>query len=279
MPYRAVSCNAERPDGAADNRATIATAAKHADILLVQEGADPQVKAAITALGAGWQVVDAPQNPIAVRKSVLRVLDSGHRRIMVNRPNAADGPDRDADWVLVEEIATGKRALHVNVHLIHQAFTSHKERRPSWDVSLVALGRLLVELQGRFPGVPQVVSGDWNRPDAFTLPSVFAFEVPSPPTHGSRRYDRFFLVGGVRSSRSTTIRTRSDHLALAVTITLGVAAPAARPTPKPVVKPRPRRGPRYRRWLRLRRRVRRGERLRGEPLRAWRRLNRMFGRK
>ena len=253
MSYRVAQCNVQKPDSSRDNTATVNLAAAHADLVTFNEGNDTAVVAAITAL-AGWLHFiprsAANQNPIIWRDALLRLISGTSRRLMVGGKQgtgkAGDhrrrGPSRWANAVLVREKSTGRYVIHVAAHLIAKTQTSAKWRRPLWVASLLVLRAFIAWLKARHPGTPIIVTGDFNYDGNIVLGAGFT-QVKLAPTYGRRHYDHVFVYGDVRLSGISTLRTRSDHLAVVFTVTVG-AQNTPDPAPEPPVEPAPAPAPR-----------------------------------
>lgn len=245
MTYRSVSCNVHGPGSTANNKRTITTAAKYADVLKMQEGLEASTHAILRNLGTGWGKYlpkGLPSsNPIVWRNAVMAPFDDpGWKRIYVNKPSVKDGPDRSMTWVPLLEKKTQRQVIEVNVHMIHQAFTKHPERQPGWNSSIRVVGATCRQLLEKYK-CSLVISGDWNKHTKIDIPGLLEKEIASPATFNRLRYDRFFLVACVGTD-ADDIPTPSDHDALRVRITLpaGDRIPPltpTTPTPKPAPKP------------------------------------------
>lgn len=237
MTYKSVTCNVKAPGTTANNKKTIQLAASYADVVKYQEGQEPTSQTVIAAL-PGFEAFLPPglpsANPIAWRDGTMDQFDEcGWAKIMTNKPGVKDGPDRCMTWAPLLEKATRKKVLEVDVHMIHQAFTSHPERAAEWFDSAKKVAVELSVLQDKYPGVPIVVSGDWNRGPAYDFPGVVEKVVDTPSSFGGARYDRFYLLGSVQGTDAEAITTPSDHKAVRVMITLLNKAEPLPGKPKP----------------------------------------------
>lgn len=235
MTYRSVSCNVANPQTAANNKTTIMKATSVADVVSFQEADEPSSRLVLQSV-PGFDVYLptglAAYNPIIWRRSVMRQFDDpGWAAIMKNIPGVADGPDRCMTWVPLEEILTERRVLEVCAHMIAKAWTSHKERQPQWLDSIKKLADVCNILIDKYPNIPLVIKGDWNRGGAWEIPALLEQEIQTPATFAGARYDRFFLVGGAQGSDPIDIDVPSDHDVLKVDITL-----LPQPKPKTVLE-------------------------------------------
>jgi hypothetical protein len=236
--YRSVTSNIYTSDPASQQEGTIREAWSHADVLKINEGWDASTSTGLRSLkGAtyyrpGNSVGRA--NPIAWRDSVFKLLSSGSKTCF----EASHGsPDRGVVWVLLEHRKTGQKVLEFNHHQIHQAFTTHTERRPYWDQIQDGITDEIKRVMGFHPGVPAVVSGDTNRPNSDgepTWPGTGAVQVDTPATYGAQRYDKFWRIGSLSVRDVNAFTTNSDHKSLQVIFEITTAVAAA-----PVKKPAP----------------------------------------
>ncbi len=218
--FRAGSCNAHGPARAGRNKATVNKMAPLVDIIGWQE-VDGDVWSAISArreFMSHRPAGVAASNAISWRPGKFKLNDKGSHIIMRNKPNVKDGPDRSLCWanldVLVEQDALGgPRDLNfVSTHLIHQAFTSHKERQRAWYASLAEAARFIQGLRMAYPMSATVLVGDFNNPGDIDLLNLMERELPSPGTYdGWRRYDRMYIIDALRGGAARDIPTESDH--------------------------------------------------------------------
>lgn len=244
LTYRSATCNVYTPGSAANTAKTIRAAMAAAHVVKFQEAHETATLNEIRRaknFDAWIPNGTAKANPIAWRSDLFDRVAVGWYKIYDNKANVKDGPDRTMTWVLLRHKKTRVMFIEVNVHMIHQAFTSHKERRPGWNSSLAVVGQKTAFLLDHYKGygAPVAVSGDWNRPDkGWNLPGVLDHEVASSATFGSRRYDRYFIAGpGIKAKQYRVINTPSDHHVLVVEVT--IVQNVSGSTPKPEPKPEP----------------------------------------
>lgn len=154
-----------------------------------------------------------------------RVLSlGGWRKVKVNRRRRRRrfGPTRHARAGLVT--VASRSAVHVQTHLMAQAWTKQRWRRPFWWASVARLRAYLWALQRRpsLRGLPVFVSGDVNTDKPKLWLGRGFVELDSPDTFGRGRYDRIWLRsnGRARVGNVRRWRTRSDHYALLVDVEL-----------------------------------------------------------
>lgn len=221
MTFYVVSSNINRYQKVAGRENTVKVAASKGHVVGFQE-ADAVALRAIRAL-PGWSehipTGLGSANPIIWRTDLFTLFDKpGSRRIYINKPKVKDGPDRSCTWAPLEHKNDG-RAVVLNAHMIHQAWTSHPERQPGWLSSIAVLGQTAQTLYERYD-CPVIIMGDFNRAGAINIPGLIESEMPSRATFGRLRYDRIFTVGKVRATNGTPFNTPSDHHSLRATIAL-----------------------------------------------------------
>lgn len=224
MTYRCVTTNVKAPGTAKQNRETIAIASAQADVLKMQEVNEATSRTQIDRMPnfEHYHPTGLPSaNAILWRKGVMRPFGKpGWKKIYANMPNNFDGPDRTMLWQPLIEVSTGLPVLEICLHMVAKAWTTAPDRQPGWLESAKIIGQTCTELLELYPGVPQVISADWNRRQAFDIPNLLESEVASLPTFGNVRYDRHFLVGAIQGTDPQVIPTKSDHDSLKIRVTL-----------------------------------------------------------
>lgn len=210
---------ADRRDATAQLRRLVDTVAAAADIIGWQEIERPAHKAAVRTLtGHGWKTHwfdgSAASIPISWRTDRFHLVRWG--QVLLHRGQRGVTPDRWFVWVVLRDHQSGELVVRWNTHLISQAWTTHRERRPRWLTSQAKIVRQNRRLLRRYGAV--VGGGDFNRshwaPDGTT--GLWA----SHGTHGDRVfYDALTIAGHLGVDGPVRrIPTPSDHDALVATI-------------------------------------------------------------
>ena len=210
--YRSVTCNVQNTDTHADQGGALRKAWGYAEVLKLNEG--NEIGAAIAALpdAAHYRpgVYVGEENTIIWRKSVFEKVDAGYKVLYTGGKGA--GPSRGVVWVLLKHKATGKRVLEFQTHQVAKAWTTETSRQGIWNTIANGVSNEIHRVMAVYTGVPAVLSGDMNRPGAYSWPNLAgSVEVSTPVSYGSSRYDRFWTLGDVAARSSADLNTSSDH--------------------------------------------------------------------
>ncbi len=109
--------------------------------------------------GDGANKLKCEKNTVFWLKSKYTAVDKGNFWLSETPEEASRysgaGCNRVCTWVLLEDNVTGMRYLHMNTHLDH---VSDEARNYGAEVIVQKLG----ELEEKYPGVPVVLTGDFN---------------------------------------------------------------------------------------------------------------------
>lgn len=235
--FRVATCNARKELSPREASTVINLAASRADILLFQEIETRGHKDAIHALERnGWDVYwprfAANAVPVAWRKDRFRQVHKNKLRITKGRAGVT--PNRYVVNVALVDKATGLEFGLVNTHLISQAFTSHPERRPTWNVAARLVADKAQDVL-RYRGAV-IGGGDMNRDRWAPAGTTGAWTAHG--THGSEHYDTLFYAGKVKIVDGPTryaLGNPSDHDLLVAEFEVTKTAPS-KPKP-PAAKP------------------------------------------
>lgn len=224
-PFAVVTCNACKELDPAQAAEVVELATATADAVLFQEIETPGHRNAIRHLrSSGWWVAPfegaAAAVPIALRRDRFTPLRWG--QIQIHPGQRGVSPARFVVWVVARDRVTRREVVFMNGHLISQAFTSHRERRPRWNRGARVWHRQIKRLTKKYGAV--IGGADWNR--SRWVPAGSTGVWASRGTHGaSVFYDALLYAGDVDLiGTARRIPTASDHDALAATFTLRSAA-------------------------------------------------------
>lgn len=212
---RIATCNADKSLSKAAARALVAKVTEHADVVCWQE-VGPAHMAALKALD-GWRTYH-PGSPwglaISWRTDLYAVRRAGKRRRVVPGIRFVD-PARGCIDIALTDRATAEVYAVMSAHNTHQAFTSHPERKPRWDLQARRLKLRTRRLKRRWGAV--VGAGDVNR-DRWA-PKGTTGHWAAKPTYKGRRYDVIWTRGRIEVlGRAQRLTTPSDHDALVATV-------------------------------------------------------------
>lgn len=153
------------------------------------------------------------------------------RRDMRSAGRKPRGPSRAATATWVEECTVNSngtivrnpdaQGIYVDVHLIHQAFTRARWKKPLHYASVVSLTMFLRYLEKRHPGVPIILAGDGNDPDRWSpLPARY-IRMKTLPDMGNRIYTQMYVNhngGRATISNIGEQHNASDHDAVTATV-------------------------------------------------------------
>lgn len=226
MTFRLAQSNVCEPDGPTQTRQTIETVAEHADVATFNEATEASTHAFLHHL-RGWQVHTPAhgsprENCIGWRHPAFRCLHRGATVVMRGGifGRRRRGPSRSVTWVLLEEQATGMRFIIATHHAIARADTrGFRWRLPLRAAGFKGVSRALARVVADYDA-PLILTGDLNTVGRVHFNGLGLTEVPTPGTFGRKRYDRILVGPGVRVRDVSTLRTKSDHLALTALVTL-----------------------------------------------------------
>mgnify|MGYP006188379889 CR=1 FL=1 len=186
-----------------------------ADVVGWQEVRDLDQRRALKGLNPKWWRTYWPGGagdlvPITWDARRYRLVASGSMRVHPGVKGIT--PARVIVWVVLTDIATGRRVAHVNTHFI-QGRQNYRWRRPLWALHLKMLNARVAWLRKTY-GCAVVVGGDWNAQNARL--SNARMVVPDRPTKDTTTVDYFAVAGPVRVGTVTTHSVGSDHSAVAV---------------------------------------------------------------
>lgn len=226
MTFRLAHSNVCEPDSALQTAQTIHAVLARADVATFNEANDPDTHHLLD-LAHGWDAYApahgaAREDCIAWRPDVFDFLLGGTRVVMRGGIVAGRrrGPSRAVSWVLLRERSTGA-VVFVATH--HDAAKGRTTQRWRWPLVLAGFRHVAAELataRRAHPGAALILTGDLNTTGPVRFPGTGLREVRTPPTYGRKRYDRILATPGVIVRDVRAFTTKSDHLALAATVTL-----------------------------------------------------------
>lgn len=217
----------------------LAEIATKADIIGTQEVNSNAHRIAVNGMkNKGWDVYwpggspsgqpgGANQIPILWRHAKFSLLGKGTQKMH----EAGQGsPSRHISWVILKVNATGEIVVRMNTHFIHQAWTSHPERKDQWNTHERKMLAKMTDLKGTWGAV--VAGGDINR-DHYNFAGVTELW-SDEGTFGGAHYDPLFYMGNLTHTTAQVIHTNSDHDAVYASI----AALPAKDSPPVAVPPK-----------------------------------------
>lgn len=212
---RIATCNARKELSPRKARRVVRKMTSKAEVVAWQE-ITPDHMAALKELD-GWRTYH-PGTPwglaISWRTDLYDVRRKGKRRVAARGIKGVD-PARGCIDIVLTDRRTAEVIPVMSAHLTHQAFTSHRERKPRWDLGATRLAirsRTLTLRWGCMTG-----TGDMNR-DRWA-PKGTTGHWAGHGTYGSAFYDVIWTRGALSvTAGPTRVRTPSDHRALVATI-------------------------------------------------------------
>lgn len=166
--------------------------------------------------------------PILYSADRFRRLDAGS--VIVGEGIAHIQPDRVANWVLLEDRASGVKVAAISAHTVSGVWRNLARRFAQWsgrtrrqesDHELEELAALTGRLAKRVGGDGIVIGGaDLNRRTKLHPSQLGADRTvyAAHPTHGRHWYDVIWLVGA-KASHVRAVASPSDHDVLVATVT------------------------------------------------------------